>query len=166
MPRDEMSQNPAMRDATMQRASDASKLETLVRERIDDWRAGDEPDAARLLADHPELLASKSLVLDLGLAEFSLRSAAGDGVGRDSFCDSLSILRPGIHVDRRSGINREITFQSFISHPAHFMEHSHRLRLPEDRAALPGHGDGVERDGIFLGQQPYFTEVPVNHALS
>jgi tetratricopeptide (TPR) repeat protein len=71
----------------MKSPSDSSRLETLVRERIDRWRAGDRPDSAGVLTDHPELLAAKSLVLDLGLAEYSLRTAAGDSVGRGEFCD-------------------------------------------------------------------------------
>jgi len=73
----------------MKSLSDSSRLETLVRERIDRWRAGDQPDSAGVLTDHPELLAAKSLVLDLGLAEYSLRTAGGDEVGRGEFCDQF-----------------------------------------------------------------------------
>src|SRR4051812_42705409 len=71
-------------------------LQTLVRERIDRWREGSEPDAAVVLAEHPELRGAKSLVLDLALAEYSLRTAAGDAVERDDFCDRFPTFRQSI----------------------------------------------------------------------
>ena len=44
------------------------------------WREGGEPDAAEVLDEHPELLGAKGLVLDLVLAEYSLRMEAGDAL--------------------------------------------------------------------------------------
>src|SRR5437773_732538 len=54
----------------MSLAFDDPDLQTLVRERIDHWRAGCAPDAATFLDEHPELRPAKSLVLDLILEEY------------------------------------------------------------------------------------------------
>ncbi len=80
----------------MSGAQDTRTLQALVRERIERWREGGEPDAAVVLAEHPELRGAKSLVMDLVLAEYSLRTAAGDAVGRDEFCDRFPTYRQSV----------------------------------------------------------------------
>src|SRR5262245_5029297 len=71
-------------------------LQALVRERIDRWREGGEPDAAEVLDEHPELRGAKGLVLDLVLAEYSLRMEAGDAVERKELFDRFPTYRQSI----------------------------------------------------------------------
>ncbi|MBW8883912.1 MAG: hypothetical protein JF612_03855, partial [Planctomycetia bacterium] len=71
----------------MSGSQETRTLQALVRERIDRWRGGSEPDATVVLEEYPELRGAKSLVLDLALAEYSLRTAHGGRVKRDEFCD-------------------------------------------------------------------------------
>src|SRR5436190_14269723 len=71
-------------------------LEAIVRERIDRWREGGEPDAAVVLAEHPELRGAKSLVMDLVAAEYSIRLAAGEAVGKSAFCERFPAYRQSI----------------------------------------------------------------------
>src|SRR5947208_4153407 len=73
-----------------------SDLSTLVRDKIDAWHAGQTPDASRLLAEVPALRNAKSLVLDLALAEYSLRTAAGDQIAKSDFCDRFPAYRQSI----------------------------------------------------------------------
>src|SRR6267142_1508550 len=77
-------------------STDSLSLKALVREQIDDWRSGGEPDAAGVLAEHPELRGAKSLVMDLVLAEFNLRTAAGDSIAKSTFCDRFPAYRQSI----------------------------------------------------------------------
>src|SRR6185369_464651 len=71
-------------------------LRTLVREKIDAWHSGQTPDASRLLAEFPGLRNAKSLVLDLALAEYSLRTAAGDQIAKTAFCDRFPTYKQSI----------------------------------------------------------------------
>src|SRR5262245_507333 len=71
-------------------------LQALVRERIDRWREGGEPDAAEVLDEHPELRGAKGLVLDLVLAEYSLRIETGDAVEREELFDRFPTYRQSI----------------------------------------------------------------------
>src|SRR3954469_10551797 len=71
-------------------------LHTLVRDKIDAWHAGQKPDASRLLAEFPTLRNAKSLVMDLALAEYSLRTAAGDTIVKNEFCDRFPAYRQSI----------------------------------------------------------------------
>src|SRR5262245_45023677 len=71
-------------------------LRSLVRERIDRWREGCEPDAGEVLAAHPELRGAKSLVMDLVLAEYALRTEAGDKVERAELYDRFPTYRQSI----------------------------------------------------------------------
>ncbi len=80
----------------MSGAQETITLQELVRERIDRWREEGEPDAAEVLAEHPELRGAKGLVLDLVLAEYSLRTAAGLPVERDEFCDRFPTFRQSV----------------------------------------------------------------------
>src|SRR5690242_3582271 len=80
----------------MSRPADSMTLETLVRASIDRWQEGEAPNAARVLAAHPELRSSKSLVMDLVLAEYSIRMAAGDAIGHSEFCDRFPTYRQSI----------------------------------------------------------------------
>src|SRR5688572_24485401 len=77
-------------------AEAANCLQSLVRERIDAWRSGGAPDAAEFLAEHPELEQNKSLVLDLVLEEYCLRTAAGDTLVKSTFCERFPAYRQSI----------------------------------------------------------------------
>jgi serine/threonine protein kinase len=77
-------------------AFEENELRTLVGERIDQWRAGAEPDAAAFLDKHPELEGAKSLVLELVLEEYCLRRAAGDTVVKSTFCERFGTYRQSI----------------------------------------------------------------------
>src|SRR5262249_45733713 len=81
---------------TMNSSPGSSTVQTLVRQRIGDWMAGETPDAAGLLAKHPELRGARSLVLDLALAEFNLRKAAGDTIGNAEFSERFPSHRHAI----------------------------------------------------------------------
>src|SRR6476469_7268979 len=80
----------------MNGSQETTTLQALVRERIERWREGNEPDAAEVLEAHPELRGAKSLVMDLVLAEYSLRTAAGLQIGRDEFCERFPTFRQSI----------------------------------------------------------------------
>ena len=71
----------------MSPAAATTDLDSLVRRRIDAWHQGQDPDTAAVLSDHPELHGEKSLVLDLILEEYCLRTAAGDTLVKSTFCD-------------------------------------------------------------------------------
>ncbi|HEY2413918.1 MAG TPA: protein kinase [Pirellulaceae bacterium] len=71
-------------------------LQTLVRDKIDAWHAGQKPDASRLLAEYPALRNAKSLVLDLALAEYEARTAAGDEITKSDFCDRFPAYRQSL----------------------------------------------------------------------
>ncbi len=53
------------------------------------WRGGAPPDAAGALRDHPELLAQRSLVVDLAYEEYCLREEAGSAPEPEEFCQRL-----------------------------------------------------------------------------
>jgi serine/threonine protein kinase/Tfp pilus assembly protein PilF len=71
-------------------------MRSLVQEQIDSWRDGEEPNASRVLAEHPELRGAKSLVLDLALAEYTLRTEAGDKIVKSDFCERFPAYRQSI----------------------------------------------------------------------
>src|SRR4051794_39954998 len=87
---------PTTEECTMSGSQETRTLQALVRERIDRWRGGSEPDATVVLEEYPELRGAKSLVLDLALAEYSLRTAHGGRVKRDEFCDRFPTFRQSI----------------------------------------------------------------------
>ena len=74
----------------------AKCLQSLVEEQIEAWRSGNQPDAAEFLAEHPELEQNKSLVLNLVLEEYCLRTAAGDTLVKSTFCDRFPAYRQSI----------------------------------------------------------------------
>jgi len=71
-------------------------LQTLVRDKIDAWHAGQSPDTSRLLDEYPELRKAKSLVLDLALAEYEVRTAAGDPIAKGDYCDRFPAYRQSL----------------------------------------------------------------------
>src|SRR2546423_15550339 len=81
---------PSNEERTMSSSDESHALQTLVRERIDRWHERGKPDAAAVLTEHPELRGAKSLVMDLVLAEYSLRTAAGDALRRGGSCSWVS----------------------------------------------------------------------------
>jgi serine/threonine protein kinase/Flp pilus assembly protein TadD len=62
----------------------------------EDWIRGQTPDAAAVLAEHPELLADKSVVLDLAYEEYCLRAEAGDAPEPDDFCTKFPAHRSSL----------------------------------------------------------------------
>lgn len=91
------------------------------------WRAGGEPDAAGAVRDHPELLAHKSLVIDLAYEEYCLREEAGRPAEPESFCRALPAYRSQVREVIRG--HRELA-----AHPELFAEAA---------PAWPGPGDEV-----------------------
>jgi serine/threonine protein kinase len=80
----------------MIRAEQPVDLRSLVEGCIDRWRRGARPDTNEVLAEHPELFAAKSLLLDLALEEYTLRQAAGEPVRRSTFCDRFPAFRQSL----------------------------------------------------------------------
>jgi serine/threonine protein kinase/Flp pilus assembly protein TadD len=50
------------------------------------WRGGQPPDARAALAQHPDLRAEKSVIIDLAYEEYCLREEAGQAADPDEFC--------------------------------------------------------------------------------
>src|SRR5262245_10106934 len=88
--------NDSHEGCNMSGSCETRTLQALVRDRIDRWHEGGEPDAAEVLAEHPELRGAKSLVMDLVWAEYSLRTAAGDAVERAELYDRFPTYRQSI----------------------------------------------------------------------
>src|SRR5688500_7945873 len=65
---------------------ESSVARTLKRGIVARWQAGGPPDAAAVLADHPELGNNRPLALDLVYEEYCLRREAGEHVELDEFC--------------------------------------------------------------------------------
>lgn len=61
-----------------------------VSEILDTWRRGSRPSARQVLEAHPELWSEPSAVLDLALAEFRLRRAAGEELSATQFAAAFS----------------------------------------------------------------------------
>jgi serine/threonine protein kinase len=80
----------------MNGAQETMTLQALVRERIDRWHEEGEPDAVVMLEEYPELRSRKSLVMDLALAEYSLRTETGSRIGREEFCDRFPTFRQSV----------------------------------------------------------------------
>lgn len=80
----------------MSQIPECASLRSVVEERIDRWHDGAEPDALQMLAEHPELSGSKSLVMDLALEEYSLRRAGGEAIAKSEFCDRFPEYRRSI----------------------------------------------------------------------
>jgi len=106
----------------MSRTLDSVSLQALVRERIDDWHLSGQPDAASVLAEHPELRGAKSLVMDLVLAEFNLRTAAGDTIAKSTFCDRFPAYR--------QSIAKMLQVQEFLDECPQFAIEEQRARWP------------------------------------
>lgn len=68
----------------------------LVETRKRYWREGAEPDAAAALRENPELLAERSLVVDLAYEEYCLREEAGEVPDAESFCRRFPAYRSQI----------------------------------------------------------------------
>ena len=64
-----------------------TELEQLVRQKIEDWLAGEAPDAAQFVSKHPEVRWQKQLMLDLLYEEFCIRRERGERISVDRFCD-------------------------------------------------------------------------------
>ena len=134
----------------MTHSHEQSDLQTLVRDEIDAWHAGQKPDASRLLAERPELRKAKSLVLDLALAEYALRTAAGDKIAKNDFCERFPAYR--------QSIAKLLSVQEFLDQCPQFAVHdSTRWPLPGDgflgfEIVEPMGRGGMAR--VFLARQP------------
>lgn len=60
---------------------------------IESWRRGQRPNAQEVLAEHPELSNSTSVILNLALEEYCLRREAGEQVAQSTFCDRFPTVR-------------------------------------------------------------------------
>ena len=130
---------------------DSVSLQALVREQIDDWRLRGQPDAAGVLAEHPELRGAKSLVLDLVLAEFNLRTAAGDTIAKSTFCDRFPAYR--------QSIAKMLQVQEFLDECPQFAREDRRARWPVPGDEFLGYEivEPLGRGGlarVFLAHEP------------
>lgn len=70
--------------------SPKDSIRARVSEILDTWRRGSRPSARQVLEAHPELWSEPSAVLDLALAEFRLRRAAGEELSATQFAAAFS----------------------------------------------------------------------------
>jgi serine/threonine protein kinase len=100
----------------MNQVLESADLRSVVEDRIDRWHQGAKPDAARVLADHPEIESRRTLVLDLVWEEYTLRTSAGDEVSKSHFYERFPKYRRSIAkllevedglVDRRPPLDAE-----------------------------------------------------------
>ena len=80
----------------MARVFKDNHLRSLVEANVEAWQAGQRPDAAAVLAAHPELHNDKSLALDLIYEELRLRSSAGDTLVQSTFCERFPAYRQSV----------------------------------------------------------------------
>lgn len=74
--------------------ADARRLADEIKQR---WHDGDPPDVVAALADHPELLAFRPLVVELAYEEYCLHEEEGDGAPEvGPFCARLPAYRGSI----------------------------------------------------------------------
>src|SRR5215471_4121432 len=112
----------SLETSTTSPAAESAHLQAIVRERIEDWLAGAKPDAAGVLAEHPELRQVRPLVLDLALAEFNFRRAAGDRVDCAEFAERFPA--------HRNAILKQLAVQeAFDCFPAFAIDHE-QVRWP------------------------------------
>jgi serine/threonine protein kinase len=125
-------------------------LQTLVRDKIDAWHAGQTPDASRLLTEYPQLRNAKSLVLDLALAEYEVRTAAGDKIAKSDFCERFS--------DYRQSLSKLLEVHEFLDQcPRFAVNDATRWPVPGDEflgfeIVEPLGRGGMAR--VFLARQP------------
>lgn len=74
-------------------AADARRQAVEIKQR---WRDGEPPDAAAALADHPELLAFRSLVVALAYEEYCLREEGDGAPDVAPFCARLPAFRGSV----------------------------------------------------------------------
>src|SRR2546428_14053166 len=60
------------------------------------WARGAAPDTRAALEGDPDLLADKSIVLDLAYEEFCLRRDAGESPDPDDFCNHFPAYRSSL----------------------------------------------------------------------
>jgi serine/threonine protein kinase len=61
-----------------------------------EWARRGRPDARAALAEHPDLAADRSLVLDLAYEEYCLRKEAGEDVDPEDFCARFPVYRTSV----------------------------------------------------------------------
>src|SRR6516162_5630236 len=60
------------------------------------WAEGGSPNTIAVLTSEPDLLADKSLVLDLAYEEYCLRTQAGEILDPEVFCDRFPAQRSSL----------------------------------------------------------------------
>ena len=104
----------------------------LVSEVRDRWRRGEPPDAAAVLAQHPELMAHQTIVVKLATAEYRQRTQAGEAVDSATFSGRFPVCQGRIlqliELDK-------------------MLDHDPRFRAQDETAGWPKPGES------FLGFQ-------------
>jgi eukaryotic-like serine/threonine-protein kinase len=77
---------------------------------IESWRSDGQPDARRVLHQHPEIASDRSLALDLVYEEYCLRREAGEQIDTDEFCQKFPTLRHSLA--RMMDVHRVLASQS------------------------------------------------------
>jgi serine/threonine protein kinase/Tfp pilus assembly protein PilF len=124
-------------------------LGSLVRERIDQWRAGAVPDTLALINEHPEIQRDKSLVLDLIFEEVSLKRQSGDTIVQSTVCERFPAYR--------GAIAHMLSVQEGLD--PHFSADNERLDWPQPGECFLGY-DVVAHLGrgalarVYLAREP------------
>lgn len=98
------------------------EIASVVRDRIDEWHASGRSDALGTLAEYPELRDYKSLYLDLVLAEYAVRVAAGDEISHSEFCSQFPA--------HQASIVHQLEAEDFIDRCPAFAGLAEELRWP------------------------------------
>jgi serine/threonine protein kinase/Flp pilus assembly protein TadD len=87
------------------------------------WGRGETPDAAAALAQHPEFLADKSVVLDLAYEEYCLRAETGAAPDTEAFCARFPAYR--------SSLRRLLKTHCYLALNSERLEEAPPVRWPE-----------------------------------
>ena len=133
----------------------ASGVERLAAEIKDRWGQGASPDAQEALNQHPELLAEKSVVLDLAYEEYCQRLEAGEKVDPDLFCERFPA--------HRTSLRRLLQAHRFLDENSHFLVALRTPAWPEPGTTFLGFA--LQRElgrgafaRVYLATQPALGE--------
>src|SRR4051812_39694343 len=87
------------------------------------WARGAEPDTRAALAGDPDLLADKSIVLDLAYEEYCLRRDAGEDPDLDDFCNGFPPYR--------SSLRRLLAAHQFLAERPELLDRAVPVRWPK-----------------------------------
>src|SRR5262245_54488957 len=94
------------------------------------WARGAAPDTRAALAGDPDLVADKSIVLDLGYEEYCLRRQAGENPDLEEFCDAFPF---------RSSLRRLLTAHKFLAENPQLLEGIAPVTWPEPGESFGDH---------------------------